>query len=525
MARRAIPTFIDDRPRRSLTGNIPPYGRRQFHPVPGDHEDVRRRDRAARRDARHRPRRVPRAHGRERRGQIHAGQGARGHPPAGQRRTLSSTAHAHVFGSPRDAMDAGRGDGAPGTRLLPGPERGRKPVHGPLPAQVRRLAARPRGRWTHRAESCSRAIGVEPSTCGQPMRDLSTAQEQLVQIAAAVGTNPRILIFDEPTSSLAEPDAQNLFRLIENLKTARHDDRSTSRTACRSFSACATASASCATAHTSARSPKEEMTQDAVVRMMIGRSVADYFPISTTPKRAERWSCACADLASPGKFREVNFEIRRGRDRRVRGAGGRGPQRDGQGHLRARPAGDRRGGARRQAAAGSARCKAAMRAGVGLVPEDRKRQGCVLGMPCRANISMAMLDRLRQSAGCSTGRRKGRSPREYFEQLRVKAASLGGAGAFVERRQPAKDRAGEMAGARREACSSWMNPRAGWTSARRRRIHALIDELAQQGLAVMLISSELPEVINLSTRILVMREGQLAGELTRAEASRKPSCA
>ena len=105
--------------------------------------------------------------------------------------------------------------------------------------------------WPERARAMLAGIGAHFSV-EQPMRDLSTAQEQLVQIAAAVGTNPRILVFDEPTSSLAEPDAQNLFLLIEDLKRRGHHDRLRLAPDARTYSACATASASCATGSTSA---------------------------------------------------------------------------------------------------------------------------------------------------------------------------------------------------------------------------------------------------------------------------------
>ena len=144
------------------------------------------------------------------------------------------------------------------------------------------------------------------------------------------------------------------------------------------------------------------------------------------------------------------------------------------------------------------------------MPEDRKRQGCVLGMPCRANISMAMLDRLTRGGLLDQTQEKVISQR-YFEQLRVKAASL---------EAPVHSLSG--GNQQKVVLAKWLarggkllivdEPTRGVDVGAKAAIHALIDELAQQGLAVMLISSELAEITALSTRVIVMREGQVAGE-------------
>ena len=150
------------------------------------------------------------------------------------------------------------------------------------------------------------------------------------------------------------------------------------------------------------------------------------------------------------------------------------------------------------------------------MPEDRKRQGCVLNMPCRANVSMAVLDRLRDSLGWLDRPRERDLARQYFDQLRVKAASMDA---------PVHSLSG--GNQQKIVLAKWLarggrllivdEPTRGVDVGAKAAIHALIDELAQKGLAVMLISSELPEVLNLSTRVIVMREGSIVGELSRAE--------
>ncbi len=163
--------------------------------------------------------------------------------------------------------------------------------------------------------------------------------------------------------------------------------------------------------------------------------------------------------------------------------------------------------------------QASMRAGIGLVPEDRKRQGCALGMTCRANMSMAILDRLNRAGLLDRAGEKKVAAR-YFEELRVKAASV-------------EAPVGSLSGGNQQkiVLAKWLarggrllivdEPTRGVDVGAKAAIHALIGELAERGLAVMLISSELPEIIGLSSRVLVMREGRLAGELPRAEATQE----
>ena len=162
---------------------------------------------------------------------------------------------------------------------------------------------------------------------------------------------------------------------------------------------------------------------------------------------------------------------------------------------------------------------AAMRAGIGLVPEDRKRQGCVLGMSCRSNASMAILPRLSRGGILDRVKEETIASR-YFKQLRIKASSLDA---------PVRSLSG--GNQQKVVLAKWLavggrllivdEPTRGVDIGAKAAIHGLIDRLAMQGLAIILISSELPEIINLSSRILVMRDGAIAGELARGEATQE----
>jgi ABC-type sugar transport system ATPase subunit len=419
----------------------------------------------------------------------------------------------HVFSSPRDALESGIAMVHQELAFCPDLSVAENLCMGRYPKKLGVVLDR--NEMDRRAERLLGAIGITLNVA-QSMRDLSTAQEQLVQIAAAIGTDPRILIFDEPTSSLSEPEAQSLFKLIENLKTRGITMIYVSHRLPELFQLCDKISVLRDGRYVGTLA-RDEMTQDAVVRMMIGRSVQDYFPQHLSEKGSDV-VVRVRKFNSPGKFSNIDFDIHAGEIVGFAGLVGAGRSEVAKAifGLDPRVTGtiDVDG---QSLPLGS--IKAAMRAGIGLVPEDRKRQGCVLAMPCRANVTMAMLDRLRR-AGVLDRQKEKEIASRYFKQVRVKAASL---------EAPVNSLSG--GNQQKIVLAKWLarggrllvvdEPTRGVDIGAKAAIHALIDELAQGGMAVMLISSELPEILNLSDRIIVMREGEIAGELSRSEASQE----
>jgi ABC-type sugar transport system ATPase subunit len=160
-----------------------------------------------------------------------------------------------------------------------------------------------------------------------------------------------------------------------------------------------------------------------------------------------------------------------------------------------------------------------MEAGLGLVPEDRKRQGLVLSMSARSNATLAILPRvargpfLRRSAEALLAR-------SYFEKLRVRTSALERPAAGLSGGNQQKVVLAKWLAAR---CTILIldEPTRGVDVGAKAEIHGLIDALASTGNAVLLISSELPEVLNLSTRMLVLRAGRVVGELSRADATQE----
>ncbi|HYO11249.1 MAG TPA: sugar ABC transporter ATP-binding protein [Tepidisphaeraceae bacterium] len=359
-------------------------------------------------------------------------------------------------------------------------------------------------------------IGV-PLDVRQPMRALSTAQEQLVQIASAVGTGARILIFDEPTSSLSEPEAQRLFELIEKLKSRGVTMIYVSHRMPEVFRLCDRLSVLRDGRYVGTLT-RAQASEDAVVRLMIGRSLDQYFPqhLHAQPRQT---ILRVENLASAGKFRGVSFDLRAGEIVGFAGLVGSGRSEvckaifgldkfaTGKVTLDGRPL-------------PLGRVRQAMRRGVGLVPEDRKRQGLVLMMSGRQNASLAMLDRLKRLLGLLDYRAEKKLAITYFEQLRVKTPSL---------RTPVAALSG--GNQQKIALAKWLardckvlivdEPTRGVDVGAKAAIHQIIDDLASRGIAIILISSELPEVINLATRVLVMRHGRIAGEVARAQATQE----
>jgi len=330
-----------------------------------------------------------------------------------------------------------------------------------------------------------------------------------------VGTGANILVFDEPTSSLSEPEAQQLFTLIEDLKKRGVTTIYVSHRMPEVFRLCDRVSVLRDGKYIGTLD-KASSTHDNVVRMMIGRSVEDYFPQHLADHPGEVL-LRVKNLSSAGKFKDVSFEVRRGEIVGFAGLVGAGRSEiakaifgldsDARGEVEfdgePLPLG---------------KIKQSIRRGIGLVPEDRKRQGLVLMMSCRANASMAVLDRLRRLGILLNFGKEKSSAAGLFAQMRVKTPSI-------------ETPVAALSGGNQQkvALAKWLvrnckllivdEPTRGVDIGAKAAIHQLLDELARKGVGVICISSELPEVLNLSTRILVMREGHLAGEIPRAQAT------
>lgn len=346
-----------------------------------------------------------------------------------------------------------------------------------------------------------------------PIGELPVAQQQLVQIAAALGSGARVIVFDEPTSSLSHVEAERLRENIRHLKTKGVTSIYISHDLDEIFRLCDVVTVLRDGRHVATR-PVSELDRSTLINLMIGRTFEAYFPSHVETEPGEEM-LAVEGLASPGKFENVSFSVRSGEVLALAGLVGAGrtevlqavfgldPMATGRISVSGRPARIRHP-------------IDAMGSGIGLVPEDRKRYGLVLSLRVDQNIGLPTLAH-RAGFGWIRGSREEDLAREYVRRLSVRPADV------------RYDTAGLSGGNQQKVVlAKWLaancpillidEPTRGVDVGAKSEIHALIDQLARDGTAILLVSSELPEVLNLSTRILVLRSGRVAGELSREEA-------
>jgi ABC-type sugar transport system ATPase subunit len=346
--------------------------------------------------------------------------------------------------------------------------------------------------------------------------ELSIAQQQMLQIAAAVGRGARIIVFDEPTSSLSQHEAEALYRLISRLRERGVTCIYVSHRMDEIFRLCDMVTVLRDGRHVGTR-PVDGLDRASLVQMMIGRHVADYFPQHVGGESGAE-VLRVEGFSSPAGFENVSFSLKAGEVLGFAGLVGAGRSEIAQALFGLDPRATGRVIAHGQPLRlGSP--SAAMRAGLGLVPEDRKRQGLVLSLSARANATLAILRRL--SRGPFVRRPAERAvAASYFQKLRIRASAVEQAAAGLSGGNQQKIVLAKWLAAE---CTILVldEPTRGVDVGAKAEIHALIDSLASAGNAILLISSELPEVLNLSTRILVLRGGRIAGELSRAEATQE----
>jgi len=371
-----------------------------------------------------------------------------------------------------------------------------------------------RTRMREQAHTMLREIEADMDV-DRPIGQLSTGQEQIVQIAAALGTQAQVIVMDEPTSSLSAHESEHLFKLLAHLKERGITVIYVSHRLEEIFQLCDAVTVLRDGRHV-ATEKVADTNRDRVIHQMIGREVISHTPRHLSRPLGEE-VLRVENLSSPGKFNNVSFSLRAGEVLGFAGLVGAGRSEvaqaifgldeavSGKVFVRGKEL-PRRGG-----------IAAALSAGIGLLPEDRKRLGLVLTMNCRENTSLAALDRLTRSGFVRRSEEQSLVQR-YTERLQVRTPSFeapidGLSGGNQQKIALAKWLARE--------CDILIvdEPTRGVDVGAKAEIHRLLDELACQGLAVLLISSELPEVMNLSRRILVMREGELAGELKHEEFS------
>ncbi len=334
---------------------------------------------------------------------------------------------------------------------------------------------------------------------------LSMPERQIVEIAKAVGTNPKVLILDEPTASLTGREVENLFRVIRDLRESgigliyishRLDEipQIADRvTVLRDGSVIATKS-------------MKDVSQGELIRLMVGRELAAVFP-----KR----EVALGEVVLEVRGR-VNFAVRAGEIVGIAGFTGAGRTELAETLFGLRPAHDLEILLRNQPVR-IRNAEQAVALGIAYVPEDRRRHGLIMEMPVAANLTLADLKGI-ERYGLIDFAAERKLASKLKEELVVKTASIDLAVDTLSGGNQQKVVIGRWL-ATKPAVLILDEPTQGVDVGAKAEIHGIMGELAAQGLAILMISSELPEILGMSDRIAVMRGGCIAGILHRSEAT------
>jgi rhamnose transport system ATP-binding protein len=366
------------------------------------------------------------------------------------------------------------------------------------------------GEMRSRAEQLLEDLGVEFEH-DTPVRGLGVADRQLLEIAKALSAQARLLIMDEPTAALSPNEVENLFRTVRRLRERGVAIVFISHRLEEVSAIADTVTVLRDGRHVATR-PASELPHGEMVRLMVGRSLDALFPKETAEigevvLRAE-------GLSRYGEFSDVSFELRRGEIVGLAGFVGSGRTEVARAIFGIDPldAGELFVGDRRFRPSSP---RAALRRGIAYLPEDRLQQGLVQPMSIAVNGSMAVLPRLTPSGLLRPWAERALA-RRYMEELRIKATSP----AQVVR---------SLSGGNQQkvVLAKWLaaeptilildEPTHGVDVGTKADVHRTISHLAAGGMTILLISSELLEVLGMSDRVLVMREGRLVAEIPRAD--------
>jgi len=355
-------------------------------------------------------------------------------------------------------------------------------------------------------------LDVDPRT---PTASLAIGQQQLVEIAKALSANARVLIMDEPTSSLSSHEATRLFEVVKDLRSKgvcivyiSHRLSEVKELADRVVVL--------RDGRNAGALSREEITHDAMVRLMVGRDLSQFYAHTPHPPGAVALEVEGLRTAAwPGE--RLDFHVRAGEIVGVAGLVGAGRTE----MLRALFGIDRRAGGTIRVGGRTVRLETpydAIQAGIALVPEDRKQQGLVLEMAVRENIGLAGLRRHRRAGGLLDFATERRDTVEMIRKLKIKTPHAEQVAQYLSGGNQQKVVLGKWL-ALSPSVLLLDEPTRGIDIGAKQDIYALMEELAARGVAILFVSSEMEEVLGMSDRTLVLHEGRLAGELRRDQLS------
>jgi rhamnose transport system ATP-binding protein len=347
----------------------------------------------------------------------------------------------------------------------------------------------------------------------RPARGLSIADQQIVEIAKAISLDARVLIMDEPTAALSGVEVKRLFDVARTLRDSGTAVLFISHRFDEVFALCERVTVM-RDGETVSSDRATDLTVDTLVQRMVGREISTLFPKNGAD--VGDTVLEVSGLTTIGVFEDVGFSVRAGeivalaglvgagRSEIVRAVFGVDRYDSGEVHV---------GGVKLP----MGRPSAAMAAGVALVPEDRRQQGLVMELSIARNATVTRRHALSRW-GLLCGAIERRAAREWVDRLRIKAGSIDNV-------------VSTLSGGNQQklVLAKWLataplllivdEPTRGIDVATKAEVHRLLSDLAKQGVAVLMVSSELPEVLGMADRVLVVHEGRLVADLPRADAT------
>ncbi|GHT84790.1 ribose import ATP-binding protein RbsA [Bacteroidia bacterium] len=343
-----------------------------------------------------------------------------------------------------------------------------------------------------------------------PMNRLSIAQQQMVEIAKALSMNAKFIIMDEPTATLTSHEVESLFHVMQNLKKAGVTIVFISHHLPEVFEVCDRV--------TILKDGKfigcydiGELTEHSMIELMVGRELTELFP----PKKA-----VCGDIImnlsgfTNHKVRDVSLELHRGEILGIAGLVGAGRTE----LVRAIIGADKKEGGilnLRGTQTKVGHPKEAIKKGIALVTEDRKMEGLVLGLSVKMNMSLPILDRMKK--GIFIDEKKEKALVEgYIKSLKIATPNMDAKVVNLSGGNQQKVVLGKWLAA---DCDILIldEPTRGIDVGAKIEIYHLMRQLCEQGKSIIMISSELPEVMGMSDRIIVMKDGEVRAVLNEAE--------
>jgi inositol transport system ATP-binding protein len=371
-------------------------------------------------------------------------------------------------------------------------------------------------RMEEETRKLSKRIGLERGP-GTRVRDLSVAEQQMVEIARALSMKSRIIVMDEPTSALSRAEVEKLFVIIRALKAEGISTIFVTHRLEEVFEICDSYTVLRDGRHVGA-GLVNDTTIDGIIRMMVGRDVGllahrkgtfSQNEVALEVRQLNRRRKATD--ASAIELHDVSFKVHKGEILGIAGLVGAGRTESaraifgadaidsGEVHVGGKPAGIKSPGD-------------AIAHGIGLVPEDRKQQALFLGLAIRTNLSMAAHNNISRWGAFIDFAKEKSMVEEFRSKLNIRMAS-------------GEQLVGNLSGGNQQkvVLARWLalrpgvlivdEPTRGIDVGAKVEVHNLLIDMAREGIAIIVISSELPEILSLADRIVTMREGRVTGEV------------